>query len=88
MAATIRLMRIGKRGHPNYRIVVMDKRKKRTGSYIEKIGFYNPLTNPAKLAIDKQRFDYWVTKGAELSEGIMKLKKNLLKSAKSANHSQ
>ena len=73
MPAAIKLMRIGKRGNPNYRIVVMDKRKKRTGSYIEKIGFYNPIANPPVLSIDKKRFDFWVTRGAVLSEGIAKL---------------
>lgn len=74
MPAAIKLMRIGKRGNPNYRIVVMDKRKKRTGSYIEKIGFYNPLTNPPALSIDRKRFDFWISRGAVLSEGITKLK--------------
>jgi len=74
MPAAIKLMRIGKRGKPNYRIVVMDKRKKRTGAYLEKIGFYNPLTNPPELSIDKKRFDYWLERGAVPSEGIIKLK--------------
>ena len=82
----MRLMRIGKKGSPSYRIVVMDKRKKRTGAYLEKIGFYNPLTNPATLSIDKDRYDYWISKGAVISEGIRKL--NPRKSAKSANISK
>jgi len=86
MPAAIRLMRIGKKGSPSYRIVVMDKRKKRTGAYLEKIGFYNPLTNPATLSIDKDRYDYWISKGAVISEGIRKL--NPRKSAKSANISK
>lgn len=80
MPAAIKLMRIGKKGNPSYRIVVMDKRKKRTGSYLEKIGFYNPLTNPAELSIDNDRYDYWISKGAVVSEGIRKL--NPRKSAK------
>lgn len=81
MPVTIRLMRIGRKGNPSYRIVAIDKKKKRNGRYLEKIGFYNPLTDPPVLSIDKQRFDFWVTKGAELSEGIIKIKKYLRKSA-------
>ncbi len=73
MPATIRLMRIGKRGKPSYRIVVMDKRKKRTGAYLEKVGFYNPVGNPPEFSLDKQRFDFWIARGAEISEGLRRL---------------
>lgn len=76
MAATIRLMRFGKTHKPSYRIVVLDKKKKRDGAYIEKIGFYDPMTNPATVTLDKERYNYWVGNGAELSEGIQKLLKN------------
>ena len=86
MPAAIKLIRVGKRGKPNYRIVVMDKRKKRTGAYLEKIGYYNPLTNPPVLSFDQDRYDYWLSKGAVISEGIRKL--NPRKSAKSANISK
>lgn len=73
MPATIRLMRVGKKGKPSYRIVVMDKRKKRNGAYLEKIGFYNPLTNPPTITIDRVRFDYWLSKGSIISAGLRKL---------------
>lgn len=76
MAVAIRLMRFGKKGFPFYRIVALDKRKKRDGSYIEKVGTYDPMANPAKLDINDERFDYWVKKGAEMSEGIRKILKN------------
>ena len=79
MSVAIKLIRIGKRGKPNYRIVAIDKREKRNGPYLEKIGFYNPIAKPPVLTIDKQRFDYWITKGAELSDGIIKLKSQLRK---------
>ena len=56
MPATVRLMRIGKKKNPFYRIIVTDKRKKRDGKYIEKLGFYNPLTNPPTISIDFEKF--------------------------------
>lgn len=81
MAVAIRLMRFGKRGNPTYRIVVLDKRKKRDGAYIEKIGTYQPMTEPGKLELMKERFEYWTSRGAQLSEGMTKL----LKSKKNVN---
>lgn len=75
MAVTLRLMRIGRKGKPFYRIIAVDKRKKRTGSYIEKIGTYNPLTEPADISYDIDRLNYWVSKGALVSEGLQKLLK-------------
>lgn len=76
MAVTIRLMRFGKPKTPFYRIVVLDKRKKRDGSYIEKIGQYNPLTEPMEILLSKSRFEYWKSVGAQLSEGMTKLLKD------------
>jgi small subunit ribosomal protein S16 len=76
MSAAIRLMRFGKRGFPSYRIVVLDKRKKRDGGYIEQIGSYNPLTKPAAFKIDKERLEVWIKNGAQLSEAMTKLLKN------------
>jgi small subunit ribosomal protein S16 len=66
-------MRFGKKGHPAYRIVVLDKRKKAVGSYLEKIGTYNPLQNPAGINVDKTLLDKWLAKGAVVSEGVRKL---------------
>ena len=76
MAVTIRLMRFGKPKTPFYRIVVLDKRKKRDGSYIEKIGQYNPLKEPMELILSKSRLEYWQSVGAQLSEGMAKLLKD------------
>lgn len=75
MAVTLRLMRFGKKKYPTYRIVAIDKRKKRDGSYIEKVGTYNPMTEPATIDINKERFYDWVLKGAELSDGLKRLLK-------------
>jgi small subunit ribosomal protein S16 len=76
MAVTIRLMRFGKRKQPTYRVVAIDKRKKRDGSYIEKVGFYNPMTTPATFELDMEKYESWRLKGAEISEGVRKLLKN------------
>lgn len=76
MAATLRLYRIGMRGKPAYRIVVVNKRYKSNGKYIEEIGKYDPIANPAVFMLTKERFDYWVSRGAIISEGLRKLLKN------------
>lgn len=76
MAVAIKLYRIGKKGKPAYRIVVANKRYKANGKYIEEIGFYDPLKTPTFLKINKERYDYWLSKGAIPSEGIVKLLKN------------
>lgn len=73
MAATIRLMRFGKKGQPFYRIVVLDKTRKRDGAYIEAIGTYNPLTSPPDIKIKQDRLSYWRSVGAVLSDGLVKL---------------
>src|SRR5690348_5986277 len=79
MPVAIRLMRFGKKGHPSYRIVALDKRKKRDGAYIEKIGLYDPLIEPLKLEINQERLSYWLGVGAEVSEGMIKLMKRYIK---------
>jgi small subunit ribosomal protein S16 len=76
MAVTIRLMRFGKRKQPSYRVVAIDKRKKRDGSYLEKVGFYNPMTEPATLELDQEKLNSWIAKGAQLSDAVRKLLKN------------
>lgn len=76
MAVALRLMRFGKRKQPYYRIVALDKTKKRDGSYIEKVGLYHPLDTEKNIMINKERFEYWKSKGAQLSEGLTRLMKN------------
>jgi len=73
MPAAIKLTRFGKKDYPTYRIVIVDKRKKRDGIYLEKIGLYNPNTNPAGLSVDSKRLQYWLEKGAQPSQAIRKL---------------
>lgn len=74
-------MRFGKKGYPTYRIVIVDKRKKAKGAYIEKIGTYNPVINPEKIEINKERMQYWLKTGAQPSEGMQKLLKKKVKTA-------
>lgn len=76
MAVAIKLYRIGKKGEPSYRIVVSNKKYKANGKYIEEIGFYNPLKEPAIFKLKKDRYQYWLSKGAIISEGVEKLLKN------------
>ena len=65
MSAKIRLQRHGKKGQPFYHIVVADSRAPRDGKFIEKLGTYNPLTNPAQINIKFDRALYWYSVGAQ-----------------------
>ncbi|HOS93913.1 MAG TPA: 30S ribosomal protein S16 [Armatimonadota bacterium] len=64
----IRLRRTGSRNAPAYRVVVADARAPRDGRFIENLGHYNPLTDPAEVVIDKDRALYWLGVGAQPSE--------------------
>ena len=64
----IRLMRMGKKKQPIYRVVVADQRSPRDGRFIEIIGQYNPLTNPSEIAIDEDKALGWLQKGAQPTE--------------------
>ena len=66
----IRLRRVGKKKQPNYRIVVVDSRAPRDGSYIEKVGFYNPLTDPPTIELDLDRAKHWLRVGAQPSDPV------------------
>lgn len=68
MATKIRLQRHGKKGAPYYHVVVADSRAKRDGRYIERLGFYNPNTNPATIDINFDKTLHWVQVGAEMSD--------------------
>ena len=67
---TIRMSRVGKKKQPSYRILVQEKEKDPWGKFVENIGHYDPLVNPAKLDIKKDRLDYWMQKGAEVSDTL------------------
>lgn len=69
----IRLMRMGMKGAPSYRVVVADARSPRDGRIIENIGWYNPLTDPSTISIDAARAQHWLTVGAQPSESVRSL---------------
>ncbi len=69
----IRLARIGARKQPYYRVVVIDKERARNGRSVEVVGLYNPRTNPATINLKRERIDYWVSKGAQLSDTVSRL---------------
>ncbi len=75
MSVVIRMQRAGGRNRPFYRVVVADSRAMRDGRFLEKVGFYNPLTNPAVVDIDEERVRYWVDRGAKPSESVASLLK-------------
>ncbi len=68
MPTKIRLQRHGKRGKSYFHVVVVDSRKKRNGSYIEKIGSYNPNSNPAAIVLDFDRALHWIKNGAAMTD--------------------
>ena len=65
MAVKIRLQRHGRKGNPFYHIVVADSRVKRDGKFIERLGSYNPITNPATIDLDVDKAVDWLQKGAQ-----------------------
>ena len=74
---TIRLARGGAKKRPYYHVVVTDSRNRRDGSYIERIGFFNPIAvgGEVRLKIDAERAQHWVDKGAQTSDRVAKLLK-------------
>jgi small subunit ribosomal protein S16 len=76
MATVIRMQRAGSRNHPTYRLVVTDSRNRRDGRFIEKVGFYNPRSNPVLLQIDAERVKHWIERGAQPSESVAALLKH------------
>lgn len=75
MAVKIRLRRIGAKKMPFYRVVVADSRSPRDGRFIEEIGTYNPLTDPATINIDAEKADKWLKNGAQPTETVRSLLK-------------
>jgi small subunit ribosomal protein S16 len=82
LAVRIRLARVGATKRPSYRVVAIDSRRPRDGRALEILGYYDPLTEPATVQIDAERFAAWVGKGALPSATVAKLIK--LNGAKAA----
>ena len=71
----IRLTRTGTTNRKTYRVVAIEEGKRRDGSAIENLGFYNPLVKPAQIVLKKDRIAYWVSKGAQVTPAVEKLLK-------------
>ncbi len=75
MAVKIRLRRMGQKKAPFYRIVVADSRSPRDGRFIDQIGHYNPMTDPAEVQIDAEKATQWIKNGAQPTETVRALLK-------------
>jgi small subunit ribosomal protein S16 len=73
MAVKIRLKRMGAHKSPFYRVIVADSRCPRDGRFIEELGYYNPLTEPALIKIDAEKAAEWVKNGAQPTEIVKRL---------------
>ena len=69
----IRLKRMGAKKRPFYRIVVADARSPRDGRFIEEIGYYDPIREPATIKVDMERALYWIQHGAQPTETVRSL---------------
>lgn len=67
---SIRLARIGKKKKPFYRVVVIEKRNARNGRFVETVGTYDPLKDPAEIKLEAERIKYWLGKGAQPSNTV------------------
>lgn len=72
----IRLARVGKKKKPSYRVVVIDKRRPRNGRFVEVVGTYDPLKNPAEVKLDGERIQYWLGRGAQPSDTVRSFLRN------------
>ena len=77
MAVTVRLARGGSKKHPFYRIVAADSRRCRDGKFLEKLGTYDPNHEPAQVTLKRDRFDFWVKNGAEVSSTVKSVVKQV-----------
>ena len=77
----IRLMRMGAKKRPYYRVVVADSRRFRDGKFIERLGSYDPLPQNPKVELNMERVEYWIHKGARPSETVRSLIAGFRKSA-------
>ena len=75
MAVKIRLARHGSKKAPFYRIVVADARSPRDGSFIDRVGTYNPRPNPSEINVDAEKAREWLGKGAQPTDQVRKILK-------------
>ena len=87
MAVRLRLTRKGSKKKPFYRVVAADSEAPRDGKFLEILGSYNPMKDPAEIKIDKERVTRWIERGAIASESVRALlkKQDMLKDPTSTN---
>jgi len=73
MAVKMRLMRLGDKKNPIYRVVVVDSRKAATGEYVDCVGHYRPTVDPVELTIDVEKAKDWLSKGVQPTETVRSL---------------
>ena len=73
MALKIRLMRTGKTKQPSYRVIVKEARSPRSGKYIDLVGHYNPLAEPADVKFDADKLKHWLGVGAKPTDTVKRL---------------
>lgn len=78
MAVKIRLRRVGAKKAPFYRVVVADSRYPRNGKFIEEVGYYDPSKNPADVKIDAEKAKKWIANGAQPTDTVKALLKDVL----------
>lgn len=82
---SLRLMRLGAKKRPFYRIVAIDSRKPRESKAKEIIGFYDPLKEPPEIKVDLEKAQYWLDRGAQASKTVQSLLNRVSKSEKLSN---
>ena len=75
MAVKIRLRRMGAKKAPFYRVIVADSRSPRDGRFIDEVGYFNPLTNPAEIKFDAEKAKKWISNGAQPTDTVKALLK-------------
>ena len=80
----IRLARVGTRKKPFYRLVVIEKDRARNGKALEIVGLYNPRTTPTTFNMQRDRVEYWASKGAQMTDRVTKLVKMAVAAAPAA----
>lgn len=80
----IRLMRMGAKKRPSYRVVVKEQRSKRDGACLENVGTYDPTRNPAEVKLKLDRVNYWIERGAQPSATVDRLIKGLARAQRTA----
>ena len=81
----IRLARMGARKQPHYRVVVIEKVRARNGRSVEVVGTYNPRSTPANIELKRDRIEYWVSKGAKMSDRVSQLMSKPVPAATESN---